>query len=100
MKKLFHGKNLPIEKLDSDFETDINLSSVEKGQLRYLKKGLFQFVIQETQNVTKLGNLLVELDQIKDRILNPASHSSSISYYSSEINDAIDKVKELRILIP
>ena len=32
MKKLFHGKDLPIAKLDSDFETDINRSNAEKGQ--------------------------------------------------------------------
>ncbi len=99
MKKLVSKSELPLEKLKTDIDADDTLSPEIKGKLKSLKSELFNFVIKETQNNSRLEQVLNELKKITDRVLNPASHHTSISYYSAEINDAINKIAELRDLI-
>ncbi len=99
MKKLVSKSELPLEKLKTDIDADDTLSPEIKGKLKSLKSELFNFVIKETQNNSRLEQVLNELKKITDRVLNPASHHTSISYYSAEINDAINKIAELRDFI-
>ena len=100
MKKLFNKSDLPLEKLNNDLEVDPTISPADKEKLKSLRGSILNFIIQETQNSSRLEDLLKELKQITDRVLNPASHDTSMSYYSTEISEAINKVKELRTLIP
>lgn len=98
MKRLVSKSVLPLEKLKTDIDADDTLAPEVKSKLKSLKSELFNFVIKETQNNSRLEQVLNELKQITDRVLNPASHHTSISYYSDEINDTINKIAELRTL--
>jgi ABC-type dipeptide/oligopeptide/nickel transport system ATPase subunit len=97
--KLFKHNNLPIEKIKEDFEHDNSLSQEEKGKLKSLKNHLFNFLIQENKQNEKIVQLLNELNTVKDRILNPASHGTSIPLYSQELQDAIQIIENLHTLL-
>jgi len=43
--------------------------------------------------------LFIELRTILDRIMNPASHASGESMYAQELEDAIEKVKQLKAVL-
>jgi len=97
--KLFQKGTLPLEKLLGDFESDATLIPVEKGQLRTLKTHLINFLISQSQQEIKISEKLDELKSIKDRILNPGSHNTSMPYYEQELKDAIQIIEQLYALL-
>ena len=97
--KLFKKGTLPLEKLHGDFESDALLSQAEIGQLRTLKSHLINFLTTQSEQEIKISGKLDELKSIKDRILNPGSHNTSMPYYEQELKDAIQIIEQLYILL-
>lgn len=98
-QKIFHKKDLPIDKLNEDFESDGSLDANIKGRLRGLKNDLIRFAIQENKRNSKAEHILNELNSIKKRILNPGSHGNSMPYYEQELKEAIGIVEQMYILL-
>ncbi|MDH6312377.1 AAA15 family ATPase/GTPase [Parabacteroides sp. PFB2-10] len=97
--KLFKKGTLPLEKLKIDFEADTALTLAEKGQLRTLRAYLINFLIEQNEQEIQISAKLDELRSIKDRILNPGSHRTSMPYYEQELKDAIQIVEQLYVLL-
>jgi AAA15 family ATPase/GTPase len=91
-----------LEKLRGQIEVDPELAGdmPNLGPLLTYKKEVFNYIINKKKNISVGNNvyeLLEEIDKIKDRVLNPAAHAGEAPFFESEIKDAIDKVKELKI---
>jgi AAA15 family ATPase/GTPase len=97
--KLLKQQNLPVEKLNEDFENDGTLDGATKGKLKSLRSCIFNFIKQETAQEAKISQLLNDLASIKDRILNPASHRTSMPLYSQELQEAIQVIEQLYTLL-
>jgi ABC-type dipeptide/oligopeptide/nickel transport system ATPase subunit len=97
--KLLKQNLLPIDKLCEDFENDETLDIATKGKLKTLRGYIFNFIKQETAQDAKIYQLLNELASIKDRILNPASHRTTMPLYSQELKEAIEIVEKLQKLL-
>lgn len=97
--KIFKNKNLDkdlLNKIDSDFENDGSLTPHEKGLLRGAKTKLLKFT--KKYHEYKVDELIIfdELKNIKDRVLNPSSHSSEAPIFRREVEDAIKLVERLK----
>lgn len=97
--KIFKNKNLDkdlLNKIDSDFENDGSLTPHEKGLLRGAKTKLLKFT--KKYHEYKVNELIIfdELKNIKDRVLNPSSHSSEAPIFRREVEDAIKLVERLK----
>jgi AAA15 family ATPase/GTPase len=97
--KLFQRRTLPLEKLKADLDTDATLTPDIKGQLQTVRSHLVNFLIQQSEQETKVSKLLDELNTIKNRILNPGSHRTPTPYYEQELKDAIQVVEQLYALL-
>jgi AAA15 family ATPase/GTPase len=97
--KLLKQNSLPIEKLIEDFENDSTLDVATKGKLNSLRRYIFNFIKQETAQEAKISQVLDELASIKDRILNPASHGTTMPLYEYELQEAIRIIEQLNTLI-
>lgn len=97
--RLFKKGALPLDKLNTDFESDTTLTPAEKGQLRTLKGHLINFLINQSEQEIKISAKLDELNSIKDRILNPGSHNTSMPFYEQELKDAIQIIEQLTALL-
>jgi len=97
--KLFQKSTLPLEKLKADFDADTTLTPEIKGQLQTVRNHLINFLIQQNQQEIKVSKILDELRTIKDRVLNPGSHRTSMPYYEQELIDAIQIIEELNLIL-
>jgi hypothetical protein len=98
-QSIVHKDNLPIDKLKDDFEIDTALDNNTKGRLRELKNELLEFAIEKNQRNRNAIQILKELENIKQRILNPGSLGNSMPLYSQELQEAIRIVERLYILL-
>ncbi len=97
--KLFQKGTLPLEKLKADLDTDTTLTPEVKGQLQMVRNHLVNFLMQQSEQEIKVSKLIDELKTIKDRILNPGSHKTSMPYYEQELQEAIGIVESLYQLL-
>lgn len=88
-----------IKKIEQDFENDDSLNPEQKGRLRNLQKSLKKYLIKQYEVRDEKEKLFIELRTILDRIMNPASHASGESMYAQELEDAIEKVKQLKAVL-
>jgi hypothetical protein len=98
-KKLMSKKglnNTTIEKLKTDFENDAGLTTNEKGKLRGLRNDYVNFIIKNDSQNNKKEELIVEIKDILQRVMNPASHAGSAPIFRGELQKAIDGVIELK----
>lgn len=86
-----------IEKLKTDFENDGTLSDAEKGKLRTLRNRMVTNIIKVKNHEAVKLDLLNQTKEILDRVLNPASHSGANPLFRSELREAIELVKQLRL---
>jgi len=97
--KIFKFKDIDkdlISKIDTNFEQDSDLNDKEKGLLRGIRKKLFEFTKNYQNYKTEELEIFGELKRIKDRILNPSSHSSEAPIFSQEVEEAIGLVYRLK----
>ncbi|MCA6459037.1 MAG: AAA family ATPase [Chitinophagaceae bacterium] len=88
-----------IKLIETDFENDGALSPEIKGKLRGLKKSLLKFTVEQNLQQATSRNVLTELQEIKDRILNPHSHGNDMPLYEQELKDAIEVIEELKVFL-
>ncbi len=97
--KIFKFKDIDkdlISKIDTNFEQDSDLNDNEKGLLRGIRKKIFEFTKNYQNYKTEELEIFDELKRIKDRILNPFSHSSEAPIFSQEVEEAIGLVYRLK----
>jgi len=100
--KLFANKSISknlVEKIKTDYSSNSSLSPAEKGKLTSLKNRLFDYLIKQYEIQVDKEKILDETKDILQRIMNPASHASLTSLYGTELQQAIDLVKELKIIL-
>lgn len=101
-EKVFVENNLPvgfINKITSDFENDGTLSPEQIGKLKGKRKHLFEYFIKQHEVRENKDKIFEEIKVILDRIMNPASHASGEVMYDRELQNAITRVHELKILL-
>ncbi|MFN4248552.1 MAG: AAA family ATPase [Flavipsychrobacter sp.] len=85
-----------VRKITTDYESDSTLLPEEIARLNSYKRYMLNlFVEMSGKNLIK-EKVLEDIDEILDRILNPASHHSDNPLHRAELKDAIDKVKDLK----
>ncbi len=98
-EKIFVNKKLPldlIKKLQTDFNEDDSLTANQKGRLTGLKNELISYIIKQYELKDNKAKLIEETQDILQRIMNPASHSSLIPLYEFELKNAISGVQKLK----
>jgi hypothetical protein len=99
---LFKKKGLTIElieKLKTDFENDISLTTHEKGRLRGLRNDFVKYLVKQSQIEQDKVRIINEMKDILNRIMNPASHASLVPLYEGELRKAIEGVKRLKEIL-
>ncbi len=97
--KLFVNKKLSldvIKKLQTNFAEDDSLTAYQKSRLTGLKNELISYLIKQYELKDNKEKLIAEIQDILQRIMNPASHSSLVPLYESELKNAISGVKKLK----
>ena len=85
-----------LEKLKTNFENDDALTLEQKGKLRNLRNKLVDNMLKVRKNeVSKLDHI-IQIKEILDRIMNPASHGGDNPLYRAELVAAIESIKELK----
>lgn len=85
-----------IRKITTDFESDATLTSGEIARLRSCKNTLLNLFVRMCEESQIKEKILEDIDEILDRILNPASHHSENPLHRSELRVAIERIKELK----
>ena len=99
-EKLFVKKKLSVDKIkkiQTDYSNDASLSANEKGQLNGMKKELFAYLVKQYELKENKAQLIEEIQSTLKRVMNPASHASTIPFFGAELKDAIAAVKKLKI---
>ncbi len=98
-EKLFVNKKLPVEvirKLQTDYSKDTSLEPNQKGQLTAIKKELIAYLVKQYELKENKTKLIEDMQDTLKRIMNPASHSSMVPLYQSELKAALAGVKRLK----
>ncbi|WP_447636161.1 AAA family ATPase [Flavobacterium microcysteis] len=101
-EKIFVKKEIGIEllqKINTDYNTDGTIGDDDKRVLSILERELKTYLINQYKVQNNKDLLFDDLKSILDRILNPASHSSTNPLYEQELEDAIVKILEIKALL-
>ena len=79
-----------------NWKTYKTLTPEQKGKLNSIRNNALRFVIDINKSEDNRLQHLKDTKEILDRILNSASHSSENPLYRTELNDAIEKIKNLK----
>ena len=63
------------------------------------QKGLFAYLIKQYELKENKAKLIEESQSTLKRVMNPASHASTIPFFGAELKDAIAAVKKLKIYL-
>lgn len=85
-----------IRKITTDFNTDATLTAGDIGRLNSCKRKLLNLFVSMSEESQVKEKVLEDIDEILDRILNPASHHSENPLHRAELRQAIERVKELK----
>ncbi len=85
-----------IRKINTDFQSDVSLEPGDIGRLNSCKTHLLNMFVDMSEKSLVKEKVLHDLDEILDRILNPASHHGENPLHRAELLDAIEKVKALK----
>lgn len=101
-EKIFVKKEIGIEllqKINTDYNADGTIGNDDKRVLSILERELKTYLINQYKVQNNKDLLFDDLKSILDRILNPASHSSTNPLYEQELEDAIIKILEIKALL-
>lgn len=101
-KRNFIRANLTIDQIKeigNDFENNAAFGADVIGKLNHLKKGVLRFTVEQNQQQATTRNVLIEMKELKDRILNPHSHGTNMPLYRQELKDAIKTIEDLKIFL-
>lgn len=83
----------------NDLTSDTHLSEAERSE-HCRRRAELRNLIQELHGQhRKTGQILEQIEHIKDRILNPAAHAGDPPLYASEVEDALDLIRQLRTVL-
>jgi ABC-type dipeptide/oligopeptide/nickel transport system ATPase subunit len=85
-----------IQRLGTDFESDITLSTEDKQKIRGFKIAFIRLLEEQHNNQDESTWLINHVRQIVDFNLNPNAHDSTTPNYNEEIKEALVIVKRLR----
>jgi len=85
-----------LRKIKTDYHSDSTIEQAEKDKLDRMKTKLFDFLIEFNEKGNRKELLIKDTKDILDRIMNAASHHGENPLYSSELKDAIEKIKNLK----
>lgn len=85
-----------LKKLKSEYSTDPALNAAERLQLDNIKTRLFDFLIEFNEKKNQKELLIRDVKEINDRIMNASSHHGENPLYRAELQEAINKIKELK----
>jgi len=88
-----------LKKIKTDYQSDGLLSANEKTELDSLKHQMFAFLIEFNEMKNRKEILVKETKGILDRVMNSASHHGENPLYRAELQDAIEKITELKKLL-
>ena len=88
-----------IEKLNTDFENDPDLTENEKGKLRGLRKKIVKYLVKQSQLEHDDEGVLNKIKELLISIMNPASHASLVPLYEGELTQAIQGVIRLKEIL-
>ncbi|MDM1523075.1 hypothetical protein HX088_07320 [Empedobacter sp. 225-1] len=88
-----------LEKILEDYNADTTLSEDNKRLLSTIERELKTYLINQYKVQKNKDLIFDDLKSILDRILNPASHSSTNPLYEQELEDAIEKIHEIKNLL-
>ena len=101
-EKIFVKKEIDIElleKINTDYSADATINEDDKRTLSIIDKELKSYLVAQYKVQNNKDLLFDDLKSILDRILNPASHSSTNPLYEQELEDAIVKILEIKALL-
>lgn len=101
-EKIFVKKEIGIEllqKINTDYNADGTIGNDDKRVLSILERELKTYLINQYKVQNNKDLLFDDLKSILDRILNPASHSSTNPLYEQELEDAIIKILEIKAVL-
>lgn len=101
-EKLFVNKDISVEtlkKIETDYQTDSELSDDDKRKLDIIKRELNRYIISQYEVQESKDALFADLKTILDRILNPSSHSSTAPLYEQELEEAIVTIGRIQNLL-
>ncbi|RLA49740.1 MAG: hypothetical protein DRR42_15010, partial [Gammaproteobacteria bacterium] len=82
-----------------DIKGDTSLSPEETAKHCQRRAELRNLLRELHGSHRNTGRIFEQMEQMKDRILNPAAHAGDTPLYSSEIEDALRLVEELRDVV-
>lgn len=85
-----------LKKLKADYQADGSLSEEDKSNLDRLKTRMFDFLIEFNEKKNQKELLIKDTKEILERVMNSASHHGENPLYRAELNEAIEKMKELK----
>jgi len=85
-----------LEKIKTNYSTDVELSDAEKDKLDKLKVRMFDFLIEFNENKNRKELLVKDAKEILDRVLNSASHHSENPLHRAELKQAIEGIQNLK----
>jgi len=96
--KLFRDRNIDndLAKKIKNFEKDENLTQEDKNKLYQARGDLFNVFIKYNEYKNNEVKIFEELKNIKDRVLNPASHYNEAPIFKKETEDAIKLIDRLK----
>lgn len=85
-----------IRKITTDFGADGTLTNGEIARLHSCKNTLLNLFVSMCEESQIKEKVLEDINEILDRILNPASHHSDNPLHRAELRVAIERIKELK----
>lgn len=88
-----------FEEFVEKFKRNEIVSELPQGKIRGILKNLMLFFLDMQKSKDNAKQIIKDLENIKDRILNPRSHSQILNVaplYQEELLDAIQKIEKLR----
>lgn len=80
---------------NDDIDNNIDLSDEEKGRIKKQRRRLKAFLSDESWKALKSVEIIEKVIQMKDRVLNPASHWNETPLYQAELRKAHTLIKRL-----
>ena len=85
-----------IAKLETDFQSDDDLSPEQKGKLTSLRRYLIRYISSQIDFNSNSETIILEVKENLKRILNPSAHDSFDPLYAAELQSALDSVVQLK----
>lgn len=101
-QKIFLKNELELEKIqkiDTDIDSNPDLSEPEKIKLKALRQKLYEFLYETVKDRDNKEKHIRQTKEILDRVLNSASHHTDNPLYRDELKEAINHMVSLKTVL-